>query len=46
MNGQELPESIRKGQRLTGMTAGQTSFPLAGSIFNFKQRGKKWRLDE
>ncbi len=47
MNGQELPESIRKGQRLTGMTAGQTSFPLAGSIFNFKQRGKSgaWMSD-
>ena len=39
LNGQELPSSIRKGQRLTGMTAGQTSFPLAGSIFKFKQRG-------
>ncbi|MCK0157610.1 DUF1501 domain-containing protein [Cellulophaga sp. F20128] len=40
LNGQELPESIRKGQRLTGMTAGQSSFPLAGSIFQFKQHGK------
>jgi hypothetical protein len=40
MNGQELPESIRKGQRLTGMTAGQTSFPLAGSIFKFNQSGQ------
>lgn len=39
-NGEELPESIRKGQRLTGMTAGQTSFPLAGSLFNFKQHGE------
>lgn len=39
-NGEELPESIRKGQRLTGMTAGQKSFPLAGSHFKFKQRGK------
>ena len=39
-NGQELPESIRKGQRLTGMTAGQKSFPLAGSHFAFKQHGK------
>ncbi len=39
MNGDELPESIRQGQRLTGMTAGQTSFPLAGTIFDFKQRG-------
>ena len=40
MNGEELPESVRKGQRLTGMTAGQTSFPLAGSIFKFNQAGK------
>jgi hypothetical protein len=39
MNGEELPDSIRKGQRLTGMTSGQTSLPLAGSIFNFKQHG-------
>ncbi|MEM7370839.1 MAG: DUF1501 domain-containing protein [Bacteroidota bacterium] len=38
-NGEELPESIRKGQRLTGMTAGQKSFPLAGSQFSFSQYG-------
>ncbi|MFS4456710.1 DUF1501 domain-containing protein [Maribacter sp. 2304DJ31-5] len=38
--GEELPESIRNGQRLTGMTSGQDSFPLAGSIFDFKQYGK------
>lgn len=40
MNGKELPESVRQGQRLTGMTAGQTSFPLAGSQFSFKQHGE------
>ena len=40
MNGEELPESVRKGQRLTGMTAGQTTFPLAGSQFKFAQHGK------
>ena len=40
MFGEELPESVRKGQRLTGMTAGQTSFPLAGSIFPFRQQGQ------
>ncbi|MFT7035682.1 MAG: hypothetical protein ACJA2S_004206 [Cyclobacteriaceae bacterium] len=40
MNGQELPDSVRQGQRLTGMTAGQTSFPLAGSLFDFKQHGQ------
>ena len=36
----ELPESIRMGQRLTGMTSGQKKFPIAPSIFPFKQRGK------
>ena len=40
MNGQELPESIRAGQRLTGMTAHQKSFPLAGPQFKFAQHGK------
>ncbi len=40
MNGKELPESILGNQRLTGMTAGQTSFPMAGSVFNFKQHGQ------
>lgn len=39
-NGEELPESIRKGQRLTGMTSGQKSFPLAGSQFSFAQHGQ------
>ncbi|WP_332737066.1 DUF1501 domain-containing protein [Flavihumibacter sp.] len=42
--GQDLPESIRMGQRLTGMTAEQTKFPLAGSLFDFAQYGesKAW----
>jgi hypothetical protein len=39
MNGQQLPESVRMGQRLTGMTAFQRSFPLAGSQFEFAQHG-------
>ena len=38
--GEELPASIRMGQRLTGMTSGQDAFPLAGSIFDFKQYGQ------
>lgn len=38
--GEELPDSIRKGQRLTGMTAGQSSFPLVGSYHGFKQYGQ------
>src|SRR5687767_15638742 len=40
MTGQELPASIRMGQRLTGMTSDQTSFPLVGSHFSFKQYGQ------
>src|SRR5579885_1067378 len=36
----ELPESVRKGQRLTGMTSAQTSFPVAPSIYQFKQHGQ------
>ena len=42
--GQELPDSVRNGQRLTGMTSGQDSFPLAGSLFDFKEYGesKAW----
>lgn len=40
MNGEELPESIRKGQRLTGMSANQARLPLAGSIFQFAQHGQ------
>ncbi len=39
MHGQELPESVRSGQRLTGMTSGQSSFPLVASPFGFKQHG-------
>jgi hypothetical protein len=38
--GQNLPDSIRKGQRLTGMTAYQSSFPTAPSAFKFAQHGK------
>jgi hypothetical protein len=32
---QDLPESVRDGQRLTGMTSGQARFPVAPSIFKF-----------
>ncbi len=34
---QDLPESIRDGQRLTGMTSGQERFPIAPSIFQFSR---------
>lgn len=40
MNGERLPDSVRQGQRLTGMSANQTSLPLAGSIFKFAQHGQ------
>ncbi len=40
MYGEELPASVRQGQRLTGMTAGQTSFPLAGTLFDFQRYGQ------
>ena len=38
--GLNLPDSIRMGQRLTGMTAYQTTFPTAPSIFKFAQHGQ------
>ncbi|MCK6691979.1 MAG: DUF1501 domain-containing protein [Thermoanaerobaculia bacterium] len=40
MHGQELPASVRMGQRLTGMTAAQKSFPLIGARVDFKQYGQ------
>jgi hypothetical protein len=36
----ELPDSVRMGQRITGMTSGQSSLPVASSIFKFAQHGK------
>jgi hypothetical protein len=38
--GKDLPDSVRRGQRLTGMTATQESFPVAPSKYPFRQRGK------
>ena len=40
MHGQELPDSVRLGQRLTGMTGFQNSLPLARSHFSFAQHGQ------
>ncbi|MEX0727037.1 MAG: DUF1501 domain-containing protein, partial [Planctomycetaceae bacterium] len=40
MRGVDLPDSVRKGQRLTGMTAQQTKFPIAPSKFKFSQHGE------
>src|SRR6516225_8779370 len=36
----DLPESIRKGQRLTTMTSGQSRFPIAPSKFKFVRAGQ------
>ncbi|HLX46235.1 MAG TPA: DUF1501 domain-containing protein [Bryobacteraceae bacterium] len=38
--GTDLPESIRMGQRLTGMTAYQAKFPTAPTVFQFAQHGQ------
>ena len=38
--GTELPDSIRRGQRLTGMTASQASFPIAPTRYKFAQHGQ------
>jgi uncharacterized protein DUF1501 len=35
----ELPESVRGGQRLTGMSATQSTFPVVPSRFTFARRG-------
>ena len=40
IHGQELPESIRQGQRLTTMTSGQTSFPCVAPMFDFQRHGE------
>jgi len=47
MNGQELPDDVRRGQRLTGMSGNQATLPLAGSAFKFQQHGKSgaWLSD-
>lgn len=39
-HGEELPESVRANQRLTGMTSGQKSFPVTASLFSFAQHGE------
>ena len=38
--GQELPDSIRRGQRLTGMTSKQKAFPVAPSRYSFARHGR------
>ena len=39
-NGEELPDSIRQGQRLTGMSGNQSTLPLAGAQFKFQRHGE------
>jgi hypothetical protein len=39
IRGQNLPDSVRGGQRLTGMTAHQSNFPIAPSIYKFAEHG-------
>lgn len=41
MLGQDLPPSIRNGQRLTGMSANQSILPVAPSIYKFNQHGSR-----
>src|SRR5215213_9331584 len=41
LNGQDLPASVRMGQRLTGMSGNQARLPLAGSHFKFAKHGKR-----
>ena len=36
----ELPDEVRMGQRLTGMTANQSQFPMVRSMFKFRQMGE------
>jgi len=40
LHGQELPASVRGSQRLTGMTSGQSSFPVTSSLFQFQRHGQ------
>src|SRR5579884_2424279 len=40
LRGVELPDSVRMGQRLTGMTSRQESFPVAPSKFRFARHGR------
>ncbi len=40
LHGQELPASVRMGQRITGMTSGQKSFPVVAPMFEFQRFGE------
>ena len=38
--GIDLPASVRMGQRITGMTSGQSTLPVAASTFKFARHGQ------
>jgi hypothetical protein len=40
LHGSELPASVRQGQRVTGMTSGQSSFPVVAPMFRFARHGQ------
>ena len=44
IHGTELPDSIRNGQRITGMTSGQKSFPCVAPMFEFSRHGQNHLL--
>jgi hypothetical protein len=46
-NGEDLPASVRMGQRLTAMSGNQATLPMAGSVFRFAQHGESgaWLSD-
>lgn len=47
LHGSELPDSVRQGQRLTGMTSGQKSFPVIAPKYGFRTYGRSGlRLSE
>ena len=39
-HGEQLPDSVRGAQRLTGMSGNQSSIPIAGSPFKFSRHGQ------
>jgi hypothetical protein len=41
MHGTELPDSIRGGQRVTGMTSGQATFPFTAPLWELQQCGQR-----
>ena len=41
LHGTELPDSIRNGQRLTGMSSGQKTFPCVAPMFKFDRYGER-----